>query len=167
MNMKRLLGNLLLALPLLGFASYVSADLPSRTGLVALGCEPNVKTATLPSAHPNFRVSARKRYVFMNRDASGVISKFCMDEIGTDKSSATTCTRKVDSGSVIVSPEDDGKFGFYKVTVFRKDASVEMEPYSWQDRPKQRYACTPSQDANAILDYVIQSKLTQRSKNAF
>jgi len=165
--MKQLFGNLLLAVPLLSFASYASADLPSRTGLVALGCEPTINGSALPSSHPSFRTSPRKRYVFMNRDPNGVISKFCMDEIDTDESNATTCTGKVDSGSVRVSPENDGKFGFDQVTVFRKDASMEIQPYSWMAKRKQRYACTPSQDASAVLDYVIQSKLTQKSENAF
>ena len=90
-----------------------------------------------------------------------------MDEIDTDESNATTCTEQVVSGSVRVSPENDGKFGFDQVTVFRKDASMEIQPYAWLSKTMHRYACTPSQDANAILDYVVNQKRTQRSENAF
>ena len=167
MNMKQLFGNLLLAVSLLSFASYASADLPSRTGLVALGCEPNQKLTPLPSTHPQFRESVRKRYVFMNRDDAGEIQNFCMDEIDTNIVSATTCSRKVSSGAVEVSPASPVSFGFKKVRVLRKDASMILEQYKSDGGQTQLYSCTPSKDPGAILDYVINQKRTQKSQNAF
>ena len=167
MNMKINLGKLIFAAPLWALATSASADLPNRAGLVALGCEPNGKTATLPSTHPNFRVSPRKRYVFMNRDANGKIVKFCMDEVDTNVTEPTTCRDSVDSGSVKVSPTYSSGFGFESVTVFRKNASMSIKQALSNGGHTQGYSCTPSKEPGAILDYVVNQKRAQRSENAF
>ena len=160
--MKIIFGKLILAAPLLALATHASADLPSRTGLVALGCEPNVKVRALPSTHPAFRVSPRKRYIFMNRNESGQVIKLCLDEIDTDVSEPTTCDSSVRSGSIKVGASY--AFGFKSLQVFRQDASMVIAQYDGQT---QRYSCTPSKDPVSILDYVINQKRTQRSQNAF
>jgi hypothetical protein len=165
--MKRVIVNLLLASSLLGSASYVSASLPSRDGLVALACEPNIRAAPLLSSHPKFRESSRKRYVFMNRSSTGEITKLCTDEIATDKTEPTTCRSDVLSGSSKVSTESAYGYGFREITVFRKDASMVLRQYDDDGGQIQRYSCTPSKDPGAILDYVINQKRTQRSQNAF
>ena len=163
--MKAIFEKLLFAAPLLVLGTNASADLPSRTGLVALGCEPNVKAAPVSPSEPSFRESSRKRYVFMNRDGDGSVAKFCMDEIDTEKKDATTCSTSVVSDLVKVSPQYDGSFGFEEVTVFRTDASMVLERYSRQGPI--RYSCTPARDPVAILDYVINQKHSQKSQNVF
>lgn len=163
--MKTNFRKLLFTTPLLSLATYASADLPSGTGLVALGCEPNVKATPVSPSERSFRESSRKRYVFMNRDSDGRIAKFCMDEIDTEKKDATTCSTSVISDLVKVSPEYDGSFGFEEVTVFRTDASMVLERYSRQGPI--RYSCTPAQDPGAILDYVVNQKRSQKSQNVF
>ena len=83
--MKTIFGKLIFAAPLLALATNVSAYLPSRTGLVALGCEPNGKAAPVSPSEALFPESPRKRYVFMRRDDDDGIAEFCMDEIDTEK----------------------------------------------------------------------------------
>lgn len=163
--MKTIFGKLIFAAPLLALATNVSAYLPSRTGLVALGCEPNGKTALVSPSEALFRESPRKRYVFMRRDDDDGIAEFCMDEIDTEKKDATTCSTSVVSDLIKVSPQYDSTFGFAEVTVFRSDASMVLVRSS--GRGTNRYSCTPAKDPGAILDYVINQKRSQKSQNIF
>ena len=163
--MKTIFGKLLFALPLLALAAHVSADVPSRKGLLALGCEPNVKAAPVSPLSESFRASSRKRYVFMNRDNDGGIAKFCMDEIDTAVKDATTCSTNVKDDVVKVSLIYPNTFGFAEVTVFRTDASMVLERKSHQGPIS--YSCTPAKDPAAILDFVINQKRSQKSHNVF
>jgi hypothetical protein len=163
MNVRAVVGKLFFASSLLAVATHGSASLPNRTDLVALGCEPNKETSPLSPTHTSFRVSSRKRYVFLNPQADG-FGKLCMDEIDTPVENATTCTTQVYSDLVKVSPVNDIDFGFETVTIFRSDASMELKRYGYAS---ESYSCTPAKDPIAVLDYVINRKHSQKSNNAF
>ena len=145
-----------------------SAEQPERLRLVALVCEPKMGYEVGKA-----KVQKRRRYIFMNKDASDEVTKLCVDEIGTNAITPTSCTG-AKSGSVeVVASFNDwiSRNDYEDVIVSRKDASVKasfehLESFSWKTITH-RYACTPSQDANAILTFVQNEKKKQRSGNAF
>ena len=55
--------------------------------------------------------------------------------------------------------------GWYQVTVTRADATLTLRPY--QNDANVYYACTPSKNAEAVRQYLIDSKAEQKSTNVF
>ena len=120
----------------------------SMADLVALGCKS--KTGADES-----------RYILMDRESSGQITRLCIDEIGTDSEKPYSCT-KPNSGAKEI--KAGYSFGYESITVIRKDATLVLSPFSG---PNLYYACTPSKNAEAVRQYLIDSKAEQKSTNVF
>ncbi|MDA7583880.1 hypothetical protein N8739_01390 [Luminiphilus sp.] len=120
----------------------------SMADLVALGCKS--KTGADES-----------RYILMDRESSGKITRLCIDEIGTDSEKPYSCT-KPNSGAKEIQTKIY-EIGYKYITVIRKDATLVLD----RSGAKLYYACTPSKNAEAVRQYLIDSKAEQKSANVF
>ena len=132
--------------------------------LVALGCNPASLDVSKPKSSYVSRTAPRERYVFMWREPSGEISKLCIDELGTDEIQPTTCAEGdgLSSGASEISAVFFA--GFYKITVYRADASMKTQTMKDEVR---NYSCAPSKDPSKVLEFVSQEKQRQKSANVF
>ena len=121
----------------------------SMADLVALGCKSK-------------KGADESRYILLDRESSGEITRLCIDEIGTNSDQPYSC-KKPESGAKKI--EATGLSGWYQVIVTRADATLTLRPY--QNTPTVYYACTPSKNAEAVRQYLIDSKAEQKSTNAF
>lgn len=121
----------------------------SMADLVALGCKSK-------------KGADESRYILMDRESSGKITRLCIDEIGTDSEKPYSCTKPNSGAKEIKTPSYE--LGYTSITVIRKDATLVLSPFSG---PNLYYACTPSKNAEAVRQYLIDSKAEQKSTNVF
>ena len=170
--MKLLFGRHLASLTtllMLSFSpSFADAMQPELSGLVALVCEPVAGVR-----YTEQKVIKRKRFIFMNKDDLGEVKLLCVDEVGTNGVSPTTCTKALSGSALVEAAFSDyaSRADYESVKIRRSDASMTArvkfyESPTWRYR-NHEYACTPAKDPKKILDFVKSEKRKQRSSNAF
>ena len=121
----------------------------SMADLVALGCKSK-------------KGADESRYILLDRESSGEITRLCIDQIGTDSEKPYSC-KEPESGAKEVSAIDGSWRG--EITVYRATGILKIDEWGVDD--DRYYACTPSKNVEAVRQYLIDSKAEQKSANVF